>query len=267
MFDAGHLRKPLHQLRKLLKGFPSIPSQKQVHALRTEARRLEAVLLALGLTSNRDVRRLLKLMTPLRKAAGHVRDMDVLIADVLSLCETKYEVSAVQFIEQLSRMRLKYARKLAQSVDRRGKEARIRLKRCSRLLQARLREQVRHAEAPSAPQILATELRHWPRLDSSNLHSFRIRVKELSNILQLFQNADSRTVQRLIEVKDSIGEWHDWQELNNMAGKFLNSQDDRALLRRIESIQLSKLRKALARAGELHKQYFASGHRSRGISS
>ena len=41
------------------------------------------------------------------------------------------------------------------------------------------------------------ELGEWPPLDASNIHAFRLKVKELRYILQLSADADSGLVEAL----------------------------------------------------------------------
>jgi CHAD domain-containing protein len=50
------------------------------------------------------------------------------------------------------------------------------------------------------------------QLRKSNLYQYRLKVKELRNLLQLAEDADQQAfIDRLGEVKDAIGEWHDWE--------------------------------------------------------
>src|SRR5205085_7992845 len=107
-----------------------------------------------------------------------------------------------------------------------------------------------------APRILITELSHWPDLNENNLHLFRIRIKELRYMLQLSQPADTRLVDALGEVKDTIGEWHDWVELLKIAGKVLDPRSDRDVLTDIERIGNEKLQVALAAATRVRERYF-----------
>ncbi len=76
--------KPLRKLYKELKDFPADPSAEQVHELRTQARRLEAVVHTFSSDSDGEGQRLLKLMKPVRKAAGKVRDVDVFYREASS---------------------------------------------------------------------------------------------------------------------------------------------------------------------------------------
>lgn len=71
------LDKPLLKLRKLVQRMSKVPTQDEVHDVRTNARRIEATLAALRLDRKRKGRRALDAVTPMRKRAGAVRDMEM----------------------------------------------------------------------------------------------------------------------------------------------------------------------------------------------
>jgi CHAD domain-containing protein len=166
--------------------------------------------------------------------------------------------------EHLAKMRQKSARKLHDVISRRRREARKRLKRSSKLFKKALKEDSNGMNGESAPQILMTELSHWPQLDESNLHTFRIRIKELRYMLQLGDEADAKLIDKLGQVKDTIGEWHDWVELLKIARKVLDTDPDVGILRNIKKIGKEKFHLALAAGGEVRELYFAPGTDAKG---
>lgn len=259
------VEKPLKKLRKQLKRFPSSPPPEQVHSLRTRTRRLEATVTALSLDKQKQSRRLLKLIKPVRKSAGKVRDMDVLVGDTLTLSETKGSDAVVRLVEHLAKMRVRNARKLRDVVT--SKESRIResLKQASTVMRERLKDSSARVECESAPRILITELSHWPDLREDNLHLFRIRIKELRYMLQLSPESDERLVKILGQVKDLVGDWHDWVELLRIARQVLDPRIDRVVLADIESIRNEKLRVALAAANRVRQRYFGGRKAARNI--
>jgi len=256
--QPAQIEKPLLKLRKLLKTISSSPAPDDVHALRTRTRRLEATLTALGINHKKKSRRLLKLLTPVRKTAGKVRDMDVLIGHALTLSEHPGKQAVVLLVEHLSKMRVKYARKLHEQVSRRRPDLRGCLKDEVKLIRKRLRASSPGLDGQAAPGILITELSHWPGLDQNNLHLFRIRIKELRYMLQLGANPDGHLVDELSAVKDGIGEWHDWVELLKIAEKTLDAKKDQELLKTIERIGNEKLQVARTIANRLRGRYFAA---------
>jgi CHAD domain-containing protein len=250
------VEKPLLKLRKQLNKFPASPAPEDVHSLRTQTRRLEAIMTALGLNRDKTARRLLKLITPVRKAAGKVRDMDVLIGDTLTLSEDQRSQAVVLLVEHLAKMRVKNARKLHEEVSSRRQDLCTGLKYEAKQVRKRLNSSSPELDDEAAPHILITELSHWPDLNEDNLHLFRLRIKELRYMLQLGANADGRLVSELGEVKDTIGEWHDWVELLKIAGKALREEKDNKVLTKIAQIGKEKLAEALSIANRVRGRYF-----------
>jgi CHAD domain-containing protein len=251
--QTSQAEEPFKKLRKQLKAFPSNPKPKDVHSLRTQTRRLEATVAALALDHKKQSRDLMELMKPVRKAAGKVRDMDVLIGYVLGMAE-KSDEKALRLVEHLAKMRAKHARRLQDLIKRRRRGIRDCLKSASNIVCKKVKSDGLAAEA--GPQILMTELSHWPELNKENLHPFRIRVKALRYMLQLSQEADAGLLKALGEVKDAIGEWHDWVELLKIAGAVLDPASDRLVLKRIEDTGRAKLVAGLGAANNVRQRYF-----------
>lgn len=249
--DAEKAIKPLRRLRKLLEEFPRDPSPEDVHELRTRARRLEAIVHAIPAGSDGETARLLKLAKPMRKAAGKVRDMDVLLAKLFALTEEPAGEGLPRLAEHLAALRSRHAERLVRVVRGRRKELRKRLKQYVDELE-RSGSKGRLATL-AAPQILVTELEHWPRLDENNLHEFRIHAKELRYMLQLEPRGDGRCLAALGEAKDAAGEWHDWVELRAVAGSVLDAEADAEVLQQIESRARAMLRAGLTAANRLRK--------------
>jgi CHAD domain-containing protein len=266
--QTNQVERPFEKLRKQLNEFPVNARPDDVHSLRAQARRLEATIAALLLNREKKSRRLIKAITPVRKAAGKVRDMDVLIADVLALSQLHRSEALVRLVEHLAKIRVKSARKLRDVVNAQQGEARKRLKQSAKLIRKKLENDSETMSGEAAPQILMTELRHWPELDATNLHLFRIRIKELRYMLQLVPRADGKLLDALGGVKDAIGDWHDFVELLRISRKVLDPGPDGQLLKRIDKIGSEKLQKALTAANQLRERYFnetGAGQNERGL--
>jgi CHAD domain-containing protein len=254
--QPDQVEKPLRKLRRQLNALSSNPRPADVHSLRTQARRLEATVAAVAPGRNKASRRLLKLITPVRKAAGKVRDMDVLIGDVLTLADSHRSEGMVRLVEHLARMRVKHARKLQDVVEQQRAEARKQLKESSKMLKKAVKMDWGDRSGEAAPQILISELGRWPDLNAANLHMFRIRIKELRYMLQLSNEANQALIGSLEAVKDAIGGWHDWVELLKIARKVLDAEADSGNLKRLEKIVNERLESALAAANQLRDLYF-----------
>src|SRR5262249_25405154 len=102
---------------------------------------------------------------------------------------------------------------------------------------------------------LEDQLGNWPRLTAQNLHPFRLKVKELRYILQLDEKADSAFIRNLGQVKDAIGEWHDWTELQAIAGKVIDHEQDCPLMKVIRTTTREKLGDAVAVTEKIRHRY------------
>jgi CHAD domain-containing protein len=263
--EPGNLQKPVRILRKSLKSLTRDPPMEAVHNLRIHARRIEAIAAALMPGQKKLTRRLLKTIRPVRKAAGVVRDMDVLAGKARALARDRRNRSVTCLLEYLSSAREESARELLDTVVERRNDARRGLKQFSREIEKRF-----HANKPGvttgttandcggeAAMKLIDELSRWPAFSAENLHAFRIRVKELRYVLQLAKDADLKFVNALGKVKDRIGDWHDWQQMAKIAGKALSPKDDRATLTKIDAMGKKKLAQALAAAGAMKTQHLS----------
>jgi CHAD domain-containing protein len=255
--DLDKAQKPLRKLRKLIRDFSANPTAGEVHTLRTQARRLEASVHALTPEPGKDARRLLKMVKALRKAAGEVRDLDVL-RNALTIVTSgedssgeDAEASLTRLIDHMGALRKRNAEHLYRVLARRRKKVVELLKHYSEQIE----EAAPRSESPDldAARRLAAELEHWPRLHADNLHGFRIHAKKLGYILQLTPEVDVSRMDAFARVKDTAGEWHDWMELSKLAATVLDHAVDGAVLDRIESVMREKLRAALACANSLRR--------------
>lgn len=263
--DIQEAAKPLRKLRKLLKDVPANPPPDLVHQFRTQSRRVEATVHALSPPRNATARRLLKLMKPARKVAGKVRDMDVLIARTLDLTADGAEDGLVRLTEEMAARRTKHANRLRRIVRSDGEAVRRCLKEYCRNLRRDAADG--SAETLAAPDILAAQLEHWPRLRAGNLHQFRIHAKELQNMLRLAPGVDDNALNALTKAKDSAGDWHDWVALRCMAETVLDPRADAAILGQIRTVVREKLRLALNAANVARRQVTSGSEAELAVSS
>jgi CHAD domain-containing protein len=268
--ELDSLQKPLRKLRKSLKRFPKDPPAEDVHQLRTQARRMEAMAAALMFDRDGESRHMLKTIAALRRAAGDVRDMDVLIANALDLSGGDEEGCVERLVDHLRTMRQESAGELHETIAERRKAARHDLKRYSRLVEkiveegkqdrSRVRASSRRADTSPVDTAAAaldcvSELRRWPRLHADNIHPFRVKVKTLRYVIELAEGADEQFVIALDEVKNRIGEWHDWHELRGIARKVLDHPGECMVRKQIKKTERRKLRRALAAANAMRERY------------
>jgi CHAD domain-containing protein len=268
--ELEHVQKALRELGKSLKGLPSNPLPKQVHKLRTSARRVEAITAALPEAEGKASRRLKNAIGPLRRAAGGVRDMDVLTTNIRKLRQTAPAESLARLVEHLESVRADEASDLRRSLEHKRGAARHNLKKYSHKVESAFTNgnvtQNGHAHnghqhngISSTAQHIAREIAEWPPLDVGNIHAFRLRVKQLRYTLQLDANADSELLAALGTVQRRIGEWHDWEQLGEIANEFLLPAQDSVLLAQIDGIMRQKLDRALSAANSLRREHLRSG--------
>ncbi len=267
--ELERAQKAFRELGKSLRSLHSDPPPKEVHKLRTATRRVEAIAAAVLPGDERKSRRLLKSIEPVRKAAGGVRDMDVLTSNARKLARYATGDSLTRLIDLLQNARQQNAAELRRALGRRRKAARHHLKEYSRFVQSALapanspasrngkpvhpHEGV-HTVAMSAFRALG----EWPPLDAGNIHAFRLKVKELRYTLQLSAESDPAFVDALGDVQRRIGAWHDWHQLAEIASEVLQLEQDRALLTRINETANRRFHQALAAANGLRGKYLTA---------
>jgi CHAD domain-containing protein len=263
--DQTRLVKPVKKLRKLLGKLDSKPAPEQVHDLRTRARRFEAAFGALALDDAGIPKTLLKDLGRLRKRAGKVRDMDVLTEFAAAVSPKGQEECHVRLLEHLGARRQKQAAKLYSEVSQSRPGLRKELDQASSLMTKLLGKKGNTAadrataNAAATAVRIAAQLATPARLNRTNLHPYRLKVKELQNILLMAQApSPPRFVEDLGEVKDAIGEWHDYAELVRIASKQLDHDGNCALRAELKRIAAGKYDHALSLALKLRKTYLQS---------
>jgi CHAD domain-containing protein len=273
--DPDRIQKSVRNLRKLVKKAPKRLTPDQVHDLRTLTRSFEAAVDALGLDSKRSERRLLRELARVRKRAGKVRDMDVLTGHASSLHVEKEQNCLVQLLEYLGSARYRHAKKLSVVIKESGPTLRRHLKRSSAHFQKVIpivskrdngknfsnQRTAAAAEAAATALKLAKDLENPPTLNRSNLHPYRLKVKELRNILQMADHPGNQPfIDALGEVKDAIGEWHDWEELVAIAAGLLDHGPACKLLHELRAVTARKYERALSLTNKMRKDFLRAGH-------
>lgn len=270
--DVKNIHKPLRKLRKLLKKLSNPPAPEQVHELRTASRKLETSFHVLSLASRGNERRILKHVARLRKRAGKVRDMDVLTSYAANVHAEGEDECAIQLLEQLGANRKKYAKTLRSTIRQYGPGVRRRLKLSSTRVDTFLRQSAKDsanrkpapAEAAVSVLKLSSELSSPSRLGRASLHPYRLKVKELRNLLQMADNMSRQDlIDELGKAKDAIGEWHDWEELIGVANDALDHAPRCRLLRELKRISNEKYEHALTITENMRRKYFRSHGRSK----
>lgn len=244
------LQKHITQLNRSLKRFPRQPAPEDVHRLRRQIRTLEAIVDALTGGRKRQARHLLKALVLIGKTAGKVRDMDVLVALACSLSDNPSDECRVQLLEYLGDRRFKTAAKLDTIIHAHRAKALHSLERCSRLID----EKNFSTNTAALAQSLATEISNCRRLNKDSLHEYRLKVKELRSLLQLFTKSDTKFIAALGKAKDAIGEWHDWNELADIARRAGGPGRTYGVQKQVQLIAREKLRRAIVAANQIQQK-------------
>jgi CHAD domain-containing protein len=259
--DVAGIQRSLRKLRRLLKtGARRLPPE-LVHDLRTHTRRLDATVEALGL-DRRNERRLLSRLGKLRRRAGDVRDMDVLTGHAVTVTLDGERDCLVELLEHLGAERYRHARRLRRRLRRTGGPLRRRLRRTAKRIEAVASKDGRTPRTSPAPKEamatalqLSAELAAPAILNKKTLHPYRLKVKDLRNVLKMSADAErSDLVERLGEIKDAIGEWHDWDTLSAIATRELSHGARCGLLRELKTIGERKYSRALSLTKRLQRE-------------
>jgi CHAD domain-containing protein len=260
-FNADEVGKHFRKLRKSIRKLGKRPTPEEVHDLRTRSRQVEASLQALMLDNTGRGRKALKAVNPIRKQAGQVRDMDVLSELASGL--TSEDKCRLRLLDYLSKQRLKGAAKLHRKADQKRKVAERYLKGFSATVKGQRDSNGRNewpAEAAAVALQLSGQLQHWPTLSAKNIHEFRKLAKQLRYVLK-FSGEHDELADQLGELKDEVGLWHDWLELDQIAQKHLQHSGKCPVKIEIRSSERQNFEKALRNANRLRSRYFPAGNK------
>jgi CHAD domain-containing protein len=233
------------EVSKLLKE----PAPQSVHKFRTNSRRVEALLSEVAPELNRNDKKLLRLLSRLRKKAGRVRDLDVEIASLRSLKIPEGNGHKSQFVDALVQERAKREQKLAKAFNRETADE----------LRKRLKRAVGEIDIPKNIEPLTLTLSKLARLGREHvpltektLHQYRIIGKRARYIAEL-ANHDSEAkhvVDQLKHMQDVIGDWHDWLKLTQKAEAIFGGVRESALVAMLRNVTQAKFRQSVDAVAE-----------------
>lgn len=252
--ESHTLRDRLAGWRELLEGCGSKPTRKRVHALRVLTLRIQAEVeqeLRELPSASHQAQAMLhfgKRATRLRKMLGSVRELDVRIDKLRGLKESHNETSLYESrsirqtanqIERLetwlSRKRRSAAEKLARTIEKNRGD----------LLHAASDLSKAVGEMPQDPGgksvVLLNDFQElsakYPVFDKDNLHDFRKSIKKIRYLAEIHAGdaGCAHIATQMKAVQSAIGEWHDWQILEQTAvgRKHAKASELHALLARL----------------------------------
>jgi len=211
-----------------------------VHRFRTNSRRVEALLADL-LPENGNKKKLLKLLSKLRKRAGRVRDLDVQLLFLKNLRVPDRQNHRAQLLELLAEEHSRRSKKLARSFDAHTvRELRRRLRRA----QSELRL--------DGIEPLKLALSRLPKtgpapMNEKMLHACRIAAKRARYLAELATDSAKAKafVEELKRAQDEVGEWHDVMKLQQKAERLFGMVHDSALVAALQNICRARFRRAV----------------------
>lgn len=241
--DQERIHNLFSKLGRELSKVSAKPQPKTVHQFRTATRRVEALAELLP-EQDRNLRKLLKQLGRLRRRAGKVRDLDVLIGNLRSLKVSEEPGRKAQILRALTDQRARREQKLVDALDNETvREVKKRLKRVQMTVLL-----------PTSIDPVSMAIRRFsrlaeehPTLNEDVLHQYRIKGKSIRYIAELGgedPNAQ-HIVTELKRMQDAIGEWHDWLTLRDTTQKLWSDGRPSALISALSNITRAKYRDAL----------------------
>jgi CHAD domain-containing protein len=241
-FDQDRVAQLFNRLDRQLTKLSSKPQPKNIHQFRTAARRVETLISELIADPNRKERKLLKLMTKLRRRAGKVRDLDVQIGALRSLRIPEQPALKTQLLQAMTEKRARREQRFLHMLDNETiRELRRRLK----YTRDHFCESARDPES-----VAATMLRNFATQDGEItekvLHRCRIQGKKIRYLAEIAANNDlQHVIEELKHMQDVLGDWHDWLTLSASVAKLMPDRVNSPLVAAVNNIMHAKYRDAL----------------------
>jgi CHAD domain-containing protein len=261
---------------RVLTGMESLAPAKEIHKLRTTARRIEALTAYLPDKVRKKDEVVIEGIQDIRKQSGRVRDLDVQLELLEKMGDGTQPQQFAVLQDKLLQRRDRRAQKLFKDVRllRRKKW----LKRLERLAQdvtnadqAKLKKNEPLLAAKEKLHILAAR---YPdsvsMVDPEELHRLRIELKKIRYTAELSGKdaATKRFTAALEKTQDAIGTWHDWLTLSESAEEALNNYVSSGVLMQLRSLTTSAFSAAIQSVTELLYSETAPAKKSpRSISS
>jgi CHAD domain-containing protein len=249
-------RLVFQKLERDLDRLSAHPEAKNVHRFRTGVRRLQTLLEELCPARDRNQRRLLKLLTRIRKKAGKVRDLDVQLAALRSLKFPQQPRPKTQLMHQLIELRGQREKKLSKALTREAvREIHKRLKRGRK----DFRPEVNRDPLAVARQILEPIARADGLPSEELVHQYRILGKRARYAAE-FASKSPQSVQFIAQIEriqDALGDWHDWLTLTQSAAERLGDVRESSLVAALHNVTGAKFRNAVTSLSASHVAFAA----------
>lgn len=216
-----------------------------VHGFRTSTRRLQTLLEELVPERDRNRKKLLKMLSRIRKRAGKVRDLDVQLAALRTLKMLQEPRRKTQLMQNLIELRAQHEKKLRKALTKEDvREIRKRLRRTSR----EFNPKTTRDPLTVAREMLAQVAHPDGPLTEDVLHQYRILGKRARYAAEFAAKSpeSEQFVAQLKRLQDAVGDWHDWLTLTQSAAKRLGDVRESPLVAELRNVTGAKFRSAVA---------------------
>jgi CHAD domain-containing protein len=250
-------RLVFQKLERDLDRLSAQPEANRVHRFRTGVRRLQTLLEELCPARDRNQKRLLKLLTRIRKKAGKVRDLDVQLAALRSLKFPQEPRRKTQLVHQLIELRGQREKKLNKALTREAvREIHKRLKRARKDF---------HPEVNRDPLAVARQILE-PIAQADGLpteelvHQYRLLGKRARYTAEFASKSpeSAQFIAQIERVQDALGDWHDWLTLTQSAAKRLGDVHESSLVAALHNVTGAKFRSAVTSLSASHVAFPAA---------
>ena len=219
------------------------PNRDTVHNFRTTSRRLETLFDLLAVR-DRNQRKLLKLLSRIRRRAGRIRDIDVQLAALRSFKVPQEPRRKTQLMHRLIDLRVRHEHKLAKLLKN---KAVVELTKRIRKAAQNLRAASNRDPLVFANQILLSVSTAGP-LNDEILHRYRIAVKRARYAAEFAPRSAERDrfIAGLKQLQNALGSWHDWMTLTRTAARHLGEIEQSSLVAALHNVTRVKFRHAVA---------------------
>jgi CHAD domain-containing protein len=251
--DPKRCRAVFQKLERDLVKLSSKPQAQSVHRFRTGTRRLQILLGELSPKLGRNEKKLLKLLSRIRKRAGKVRDLDVQSAALRSLKVPREPRRKTQLVNQLIELRAQQEKKLRKAVD--GPTVREILKRLKRAGKGFDPESARDPLAVAQAMLQSIQRASEP-LSETVLHQYRILSKRARYAAEFAppSTAADRFIAEIKRIQDASGDWHDWLTLTETADQRLGDVRESPLVAELHNVTGAKYRHAVSVLSNVRSQ-------------
>lgn len=216
-----------------------------VHNFRTGARRLQTLLEQLLPEHDRNQKKLLKMLSRMRKRAGKIRDLDVQLAALRSLKISQEPRRKTQLMQALIELRAENEKKLRKVLSKETvRDIRKRLRRAQKDLRL---EKVRDPLRAAQEMLAAPPVSDGPPTEE-RLHQMRIVTKRARYVAEFAAQSPEadRLIAQLKRTQDALGDWHDWLTLTQTAAQRLGDVHQSPLVAVLHNLTGAKFRKAVS---------------------